>query len=304
MHRLTGAEPGHSSLLDRPSRVHLPPGPWQTVLDCLCSRFPDISREIWQARMQRGRVLDGQGQPIGIKHPYRAGLLVCYFREVAQEPAIPFREQLLYVDRHLVVADKPHFLPVQPSGQYVRETLLARLCQQLDNPHLVPLHRIDRLTAGLVLFSACPETRGHYQALFRERRIEKTYEAICPPLPELAFPLLQRSRLVASEPFFLMREEAGEPNSETRIDVLEKRPDYWRYALFPVTGRKHQLRVQMAALGAGIRNDPFYPYLQARDKREIPDFQHPLGLLARSLRFSDPLDGRSRHFTSTRQLAW
>lgn len=217
------------------------------------------------------------------------------------EPVIPFTEAVLHVDEHLVVADKPHFLPVTPAGAYVEQTLLHRLASRLGRPELVPLHRIDRLTAGLVLFSAQPATRAAYQALFRERRIEKTYEALAPPMPGRGFPWVQRSRLVPGEPFFRMAEAAGEANSETRVEVLDRDAATWRYRLQPVTGRKHQLRVHMAALGAAILGDPLYPELQppAPD-----DHRHPLQLLARELRFVDPLTGDERVFESTRQLAW
>lgn len=282
-----------------PSRLQLPPGPWHTVLDCLCARFPAIAREVWVDRFARGRVLDASGAPLAVDAPYRLGAEIRYFREVVDEAAIPFQETVLHVDAHLVVADKPHFLPVTPAGGHVRETLLARLVQRLGNPELVPLHRIDRDTAGLVLFSANPATRDAYQALFRQRRIHKRYEAIAPALPELAFPLVHASRLEAGEPFFRMREVEGVPNSETRIDVIERADEEWRYALEPVTGRKHQLRVHMAALGAPIRNDRLYPQLTPAG---AGDYSRPLKLLARALAFTDPVSGRDRFFQSNLRL--
>ena len=288
----------------RPSTLHLPPGDWPTVLDCLCQRFPAIDRQTWLERMARGRVLDAEGRPIDASRPSRAGLKVHYFREVPDETPVPFEERILHVDEHLVVADKPHFLAVMPAGEYVEQTLLARLCRRLGNPDLVPIHRIDRLTAGLVLFSANRESRGAYQALFRERAVSKRYEAICPALPGLPFPRVQRLCMVPGEPFFLMREGDGEPNSETRIEVLERRGELWRYALEPVTGRKHQLRLTMASLGAGICNDPFYPQLAERSARERDDYARPLKLLARRLQFRDPLSGAERLFESGLTLDW
>ena len=291
-----------------PSRLQLPPGAWSTVLDCLCDRFPAIGRDAWIDRFERGRVLDALGDPLALDAPYRIGAEVRYFREVVDEPAIPFAESVLHVDEHLVVADKPHFLPVTPAGGFVRETLLARLVQRLGNADLVPLHRIDRDTAGLVLFSASPATRAAYQALFRERRIRKHYEAIAPALPGVSFPLLRMSRLEPGTPFFRMREVDGAPNSETRIAVLERKragedigiddggAAHWRYALEPVTGRKHQLRVHMAALGAPIANDRWYP--QAGEV-VADDHARPLKLLARRLAFRDPLSGEHHEFEST-----
>ena len=298
------SEKPFSAAQHRASTLHLPAGPWSTVLDCLCARFPAIPRETWLQRLARGRVLDTEGRALDAATPYREGLRVHYFREVEAETPIPFEERILHVDEHLVVADKPHFLPVTPSGQYVEQTLLARLARRLDNPLLVPLHRIDRPTAGLVLFSANPASRAAYQALFRERRMHKRYEAIAPPLPQLDFPHVRRSRLVDGEPFILMREAEGAINSETRIEVLERREHWWRYALYPVSGKRHQLRVHMAALGAALRNDPLYPQLLPEEQRRSDDYSRPLQLLARHLAFDDPLTGRPRQFDSQLQLDW
>jgi tRNA pseudouridine32 synthase/23S rRNA pseudouridine746 synthase len=277
------------------STLQLPPGPWPTVLDGLCERFPAVPRATWLDRMARGRVVDDAGRWLTPDTPYRVGLEVHYYREVADEAHIPFEETVLFADADLLVADKPHFLPVTPSGGHVHETLLGRLIRRTGNPDLVPLHRIDRETAGLVLFSTNPNTRALYQALFRERRIQKTYEAIAPPLPDLEFPHTRSSRILAGEPFFRMREVEGPANSETRIDVIARGDGVWRYALMPVTGRKHQLRVHMAALGAPIANDGVYPLLRPRPNA---DYLAPLKLLARKLGFIDPVTGIARSFSS------
>ena len=281
-----------------PSRLQLPPGPWPSVLDALCAHFPAIDRARWLDRFARGRVLDADGHRLDVAAPYRVGLEVQYFREVPAEPRVEGEVVLVHVDAHLVVADKPHFLPVVPAGRFVRETLLARLVERLVNPNLVPLHRIDRDTAGLVLFSADPASRARYSALFGSRRIEKHYEALAPAMPELGFPHVRSSRLERGEPFFRMRETQGPPNSTSKVDVLARGDGLWRYALTPITGRKHQLRVHMSALGAPIANDRLYPELLARE--DDPD--RPLRLLARRLAFVDPLDGAWREFTSAREL--
>jgi tRNA pseudouridine32 synthase/23S rRNA pseudouridine746 synthase len=282
------------------STLQLPPGAWETVLDCLCERFPAVSRRQWQERMAGGRVVDGDGRCLTPETPYRAGLEVHYYREVSDEPPIPFDEVVLHDDADLLVVDKPHFLPVMPAGAHVHETLLGRLIRRTGNHALVPLHRIDRDTAGLVLFSANPQSRAPYQALFRERRIEKTYEAIAPALPNLEFPCTRTSRMVAGEPFFRMQEIDGPANSETRIDVVARGDGQWRYALTPITGRKHQLRVHMAALGAPIANDPLYPSVR---HRAAGDYSAPLQLLAKGLSFVDPISGVGRGFSSNILLA-
>ncbi len=289
--------PSSRSAASGTSRHRLPPGAWDTVLDGLCAQFPTIDRATWLDRFARGRVLDADGLALVADAPYVAGTVVRYFREVQDEARIPFAETLLHVDDHLVVADKPHFLPVVPAGRYVEQTLLRRLMRRLDNPDLVPLHRIDRLTAGLVLFSSNPHTRGRYQQLFHARAIHKRYLAVAPELP--AVPARYHSRLERGEPFFRMREVPGEPNAETRIERLGGAGAHAAYALEPVTGRKHQLRVQMAALGAPIVGDPLYPQLRTVADE---DYDAPLQLLAESLRFIDPLDGRERRFHSRLRL--
>lgn len=283
-----------------PSRLQLPPGNWVSLLEGLCARFPRIDRLQWESRFARGRVQDAQGRALAADMPWQVGLEIRYFREVADEPVIPFVETILHHDAHLLVADKPHFLPTAPAGAFVRETLLARLIERTGNADLVPLHRLDRLTAGLVLFSTQLETRDAYQRLFRERRIEKTYEALAPALPDLRFPLERHSRLQPGEPFFRMAEVPGEPNARTRVELIEAHGPVWRYRLVPESGRKHQLRVHMAALGAPILGDGFYPQLQDRPQGEG---EPPLQLLAQALAFDDPLTGQRRSFRSARTLS-
>lgn len=249
--------------------------------------------------MRRGRVFG----PAGVLTPqtlYQAGLQLRYHREVADEVPIDAPEAVVHVDEHLLVADKPHGLPVTPSGRYLRETLLARLIRRTGNQDLVPLHRLDRDTAGLVLFSTNPVSRASYAALFRERRIDKRYAALAPALPALEWPQIRRSRIERGEPFFRMTEIDAAPNSETRIDVLERGGPIWCYALQPLTGRKHQLRLHMAAMGAPICGDRLYPKLAEPSEAGLPESN--LQLLAAELGFVDPLDGRQRRFISAQQL--
>jgi tRNA pseudouridine32 synthase/23S rRNA pseudouridine746 synthase len=277
------------------SSVHLPSGAWATVLDCLAAHFSAIPREQWRDRMARGLVLAADGTRIDAASIYCEGQLIYYYREVPDETPIPFVERILFADEHLVVADKPHFLPVTPVGNYVRETLLTRLQNRLGNSQLSPLHRIDRGTAGLVMFSALSETRDAYQRLFRDRLIEKKYLAIAPALPAASFPLIRATRIERGEPFLLSAEVPGVANSHTRIEVEQRGEVHWRYALYPTTGKKHQLRLHMAALGAPILNDDFYPTLT---QRAPDDFSRPLQLLAQALSFVDPLTQQARRFES------
>ena len=276
-----------------PSCVGLPAGNWPTITDFLVERFPAITRQTWLQRMRDGLVADEFGTPVTPERPYRGHMRVYYYRALEDEPRVPFEASVLYQDEHLVVADKPHFLPVTPSGHYVQETLLVRLKSSLGLDGLAPLHRIDRETAGLVLFSVRPEERDTYQALFRRHEVAKHYEAVAAWREDIAFPLVRQSRIVQGEPFFRQQEVPGPANSETHIGVLETRNSWARYALSPVTGKKHQLRVHMYALGIPIFNDRIYPSVYPTPD---DDYSRPLQLLAKSISFRDPVTGEQRVF--------
>ena len=294
--------PAHGGLATRngvsPSCVGLPAGDWATFTDFLVQRFPAIGRSVWLERMAAGLVADEFGGLVTAEQPYRGHMRLYYYRALAAEPALPFEAAVLYQDDHLVVADKPHFLPVTPSGQYLQETLLVRLKNQLAIDSLVPIHRIDRETAGLVLFCVQPAERDAYQALFRQHEVVKQYEAIAPWRAELQFPLRRRSRIAQGTPFFRQVEVLGEPNSETGVDVLQIQGSQARYALTPVTGKKHQLRVHMNALGLPILNDRIYPLVDTAPD----DYDRPLQLLAKSIAFVDPVTAQTRRFDSSRCL--
>jgi tRNA pseudouridine32 synthase/23S rRNA pseudouridine746 synthase len=269
------------------------------MLDFFEQRFPHINRALWQQRMEQGLVIDERGVVVTPESPYQAHQRVYYYRAVVAEPRIPFNETVLYQDEHLVVADKPHFLPVVPSGNYLNETLLLRLRHRLGLPALVPIHRIDRDTAGLVLFSVQAASRAAYHALFAERQVKKTYETVAPWRSDLKFPLTRESRIVEAGHFMLQHEVSGEHNAITHIDILEVHGAVARYALSPVTGKRHQLRVHMAALGLPIVGDGLYPTLTPEGQI---DYQRPLQLLARSIEFTDPISGQLRRFESARRL--
>ena len=289
--------------------------PWPTLLDFLAQRLPYASRDDWHTRMTQGAVLDEQGQALRADLPYppqprdAQHRRVYYYRTLTYEPPIPFEAQVLFQDEHLVVADKPHFLPVTPSGRYLQETLLLRLQRQIGIETLSPLHRIDRETAGLVLFSVRPQDRGAYMALFRNKAVTKHYEAIAPWRADLTLPLTHRSRMEPGSPFFRQHEVPGEPNSETYIELMERLEnrgeparEVARYRLTPVTGKTHQLRVHMNALDLPIEGDLFYPDVVHGPGAIQEDFDKPLQLLAQSVAFIDPVSGLSRRFESQRQL--
>ncbi|MDN4060702.1 pseudouridine synthase [Massilia sp. YIM B02769] len=272
------------------------------MLRFLGERFPDVSVESWAARLQRGEVVDAQGKPLAPDSHVRQGMRIWYYRELDElETPIPFKERILFQDAHLLIVDKPHFLPMIPTGRFLHETLLVRLKAQLELPHLVPIHRLDRETAGVVIFSHNPDTRGTYQSMFQKRVVKKVYEALAGPIEGRAFPFTYRSRMQDAEQFFVSEEVPGEPNSETVVEMIERRGDVVRYRLHPHTGRKHQLRLHLSSLGAPILNDAFYPVaLPCKGD----DFSAPLQLLARAISFEDPLTGETRRFESERLLDW
>jgi tRNA pseudouridine32 synthase/23S rRNA pseudouridine746 synthase len=272
------------------------------MLRFLVERFPDVSEAAWSSRLARGEIVDAKGVPLTADSHVRQGMRIWYYRELEQpETPIPFDEAVLHMDEHLLVADKPHFLPTIPTGRFLHETLLVRLKKRYDLPHLVPIHRLDRETAGVVIFSHNPASRGAYQSMFQKRVVNKVYEALAGAMEGRDFPFTYRSRMQDAEQFFVSAEVPGEPNSETLIELIERRGEVAHYRLHPHTGRKHQLRLHLSMLGAPILNDAFYPVaLPCKGD----DFSAPLQLLARSIAFEDPLSGRPRRFESGFRLDW
>jgi tRNA pseudouridine32 synthase/23S rRNA pseudouridine746 synthase len=285
-----------------PSCVALPPGPWATLLDFLSDRLANVSPETWAGRMAQGLVLTEDGQAIKDNPPYQHGQRVYYYRHLPTEPALPFTASIVSEDELLLVADKPHFMPVTPSGRYVQQSLLVQLKRISGCEDLTPIHRIDRETAGLVLFSKRAQDRNAYQALFRDKTIHKVYQAVAAHRTDLPLPHKHTSRMTEDEAhFFRMREVAGEPNSETKITLLQREGLRALYQLEPVTGKRHQLRVHMNALGMPIEGDQFYPQV-LRGPDEAEDFTRPLQLLAHAVSFTDPVTNALRVFESQLQL--
>ncbi len=280
------------------------PQPPPTVLDYLERRFPRVGRAVWSDRLARGLVLDdATGEPLPPSAPYRRHLRVRYFREVAAEPAVTEAEEILHQDAHLLVACKPHGLPVTPAGRHVNACLLYRLQLRTGLVNLAPLHRLDQETAGLVLFAVQPAERAQYHALFLTGAVRKTYEAVArAPAADAGPEWLVESRIVRGTPWFRAREVPGRPNARTRLRLLERQGDWARFTAEPLTGKTHQLRLHFCHIGCPIRHDWLYPELQPEPK---PASAPPLQLLARTLAFTDPCTGQELCFHSPRRLvAW
>ncbi|OBF03507.1 pseudouridine synthase [Mycobacterium sp. ACS4054] len=272
-----------------PARVRLRGGP---VLAELTARFGAAAR----SKVLAGEVVDAGGAVIDEATVLPAGSHIFLYRELPEEVSVPFDIPVLHRDDDIVVVDKPHFLATMPRGRHVAQTALVRLRRELGVPQLSPAHRLDRLTAGVLLFTSRREVRGAYQTLFARGLVRKTYLARAAVDPALALPLVVRSRIVKRRGVLQAATEPGVPNAETLVELVS--PD-GLYRLTPRTGRTHQLRVHMAALGVPIEGDPLYP-----DVIDVPadDFSTPLRLLAQRIEFDDPLTGQRREFVSRRTL--
>lgn len=274
--------------------------PYPTLLNFLVERFPKIPAETWLLRITTGKVLTEEGLPVTLETTYLPDKRLFYYREVANEPVIPLREQILFQNEHLLVACKPPFLPVTPSGPYVRETLINRLKELTGNPSLTPIHRIDRETSGLVLISTNKKSRGAYQRLFMEGQVRKTYAAIADYPQDTRRNLwLVENRIETGEPWFRMRVGGGIVNARSSIRLVQTSGRRALFELHPLTGKKHQLRLHLSGLGFPIVNDRCYPTLLAL--RE-DDFSQPLQLLAKKIEFQDPLSGKEMVFETARSL--
>lgn len=292
----------------RPSEITLPPvnRGWDNLYQFLCEQFPRIAAEIWAERLSAGKVHWYSGEIVTMQTPFMPSRRLCYYREVVTEPVVAAAHHILYQDAHILVACKPHGLPVIPGGEFVNECLLERVRRETGLTDVAPVHRLDRDTAGLVLFSLEPCTRPAYYQLFATGQIQKTYQAVA-HLPEhllqcaLPYEVNLYNRLEKSQPRFLMQQVEGEPNARSTLRLVARQQQLGLFALTPHTGKTHQLRLHMQALGCPILFDPYYPRLLPKNQ-PLPG---PLQLLARQLQFVDPVSSVQHSFCSPRQLsAW
>ncbi|WP_280397814.1 pseudouridine synthase [Nocardia carnea] len=285
-----------------PARLRLPDdGDWPSLRAHLVHRLPRVAPARIDAMLRAGEIVDLNG-PLGPDAPYVPGGAIWFHRDLPDEHPVPFDIPVVYRDETILVADKPHFLATIPRGSHILQTALVRLRRELDLPDLIPAHRLDRATAGLVLFVIDPTARGAYQTMFQRQQVRKEYEAVAGHRPELNFPVQLESRIIKEKHVLAAQEVPGPPNARTRIELLDQRGDLGRYRLHPATGRTHQLRLHMNSLGIPILGDDFYPVIT---DKQLDDYRRPLQLLAATLEFTDPRTGELRRFESTRTLqAW
>jgi len=293
------------TISERPSKLSLPQASAgiATVLEYLVIKFPYIDAQIWRQRMVDGKVHWHDGSLITAETPFQAQQRVYYYREVESEPCIPFKETILFQDEHVLVAYKPHFLAVTPGGMYVNECLQNRLQRSTGIDALQALHRLDRVTAGLVMFSVNPDTRHLYHQLFETRQIHKTYQAIAHIRDGenlVGHEWRVKNRIVQGEPRFRLRVIEGEPNSDSVIRCVQQATQKALFELNPITGKTHQLRIHMQTLGWPILNDKCYPHLQPES---ADNYSAPLQLLAKELHFIDPITQQPRHFSCNNNLS-
>ena len=263
-------------------------------------RHPRDDAAALRARFSDGQVVDRRGRPFSPASPLSPGEDVFFYRMPAPETPVPFDIDILYRDDDLLVADKPPFLATMPRGRHITETLTVRLRRSLDIPELVPAHRLDRVTSGVLLCTLRREVRGAYQTLFADRQVDKTYLALAPWREDLAFPLTVRNHIRKTRGQWQAQVVPGAPvNAVTQIDVEARDGDLAVYRLTPHTGRTHQLRLHLHDLGIPIVDDPLYPEVH---EVSVDDFSRPLQLLASTVGFVDPVDGRERRFASERRL--
>ncbi len=289
--------------LRTPDRVGKAGAPWPTMGAWLRHRLPehvDVARMLTD-----GRFVDDGGRTLHDDDPYVPARYVWFHRDLRDEPEVPGVVHVVHRDERLVVVDKPPFLSTIPRGRHVMQSVVVRMRAALDLPELSPLHRLDRVTSGLLMLATERRWRGPYQSAFEHRRVDKTYLALAPLRADLELPLVVRDHIRKDRGTAQAQVVPGAPvNAETLVELDHEvdGPDGTRlgvYRLTPRTGRTHQLRLHLSGLGIPIVGDPLYPV--ERDVA-VDDFRTPLQLLAAEVAFTDPVDGAPRRFRSVRAL--
>ena len=259
------------------------------------SEFVDVA-----GFLHRERFVYATGRKVAGSDPYRPFTFVWFHRDLPEEAVVPGSIHVIYRDDRIVVVDKPAFLSTIPRGRHVVQSVVVRLRAELELPELSPLHRLDRVTSGLLVLATERRWRGASQSMFQRQEVGKTYQALAPLMPGLELPVTVRNHLSTRRGQWQGEVLPDRPaNAESLIELDSVVDALGSYTLTPRTGRTHQLRMHMLGLGIPIINDPLYPVVQ---DVTIDDFTRPLQLLANQVRFTDPIDGGERQFASVRAL--
>ncbi|MBV7296105.1 hypothetical protein KRX51_09300 [Corynebacterium sp. TAE3-ERU12] len=267
-------------------------------------RHPDDDAAAIARRFADGLVVDNKGRAVAPHQPLKPGTDLWFYRIPAPEPQIAGPMPIIYSDADLVIVDKPPFLATTPRGRHITETALVRLRRHLDEPDLVPAHRLDRLTSGVLVFVRRPEARRTYQQLFTTPgAVLKIYEALAPTPPT---PICDGTEIATRQDKVRGVLQAftvpGQPNARTVIESvrpLAEDPQVAVWRLRPLTGRTHQLRLHLCELGCPIIGDPLYPTVSAVADE---DPTQPMHLVCREMRLTHPDSGDSVHVRASRQL--
>ena len=269
-----------------------------TITDWLRHKFPEHVDV--DAMFAGERFVYADGTAVREDDEYRANTFVWFHRDLREEVPVPGTIDVLHRDDRLVVVDKPPFLSTIPRGNHVLQSVVVRMRDELGLPELSPVHRLDRITSGVLMLTAEKRWRGPYQSLFEHSRVSKTYRALAPWRADLELPVTVRNHLRKERGAWQAEVVEGAPvNAETLVELDERQGEYAVYRLSPRTGRTHQLRLHLNGLGIPIVNDPLYPEVL---EVSVDDFSRPLQLLAAELAFTDPVDGTERRFVSARTL--
>lgn len=264
-------------------------------------RHPEDNDAAVRRRFAAGEVVLRDRTPLRPDSELSAGTDIFFYRRPAPETPVPYEIATVYEDENILIVDKPPFLATMPRAAHITETVTVRLRRATGNEELTPAHRLDRMTSGLLLLTKRREIRGAYQEMFARREVYRRYEAVAAYDPSLqpgqwAHHIVKRhgelaSTILADEPPNSFTNFLGaSPLSAAENQDLRQRygleGDFARYALEPITGRTHQLRVQMLDNRVPILGDPVYPTPQPFGKE---DFTAPMLLRCETIRFTDPI---------------
>lgn len=276
--------------------------------DYLVEKLPRMGGQRVDEMLDEGRFVDESGRTFRRDSPFTPQTFVFFHRDLPTETPVPAGIGILYSDERILVVDKPHFLSSIPRGRHVLESVVVRLRTQLGLPELTVAHRLDHVTAGVLLLTRERKWRRPYQEIFERREVVKKYRLVAPVVHDPAGEGVTatksgwqvRSRIIKERGILQAREVPGVPNAVTDIALIGEHGGWGLYEASPRTGRTHQIRLHMQRLGAPIVNDPFYPVVL---DTPVDDFTHPLQLQAWRMGFTDPVTGDPRAFTSRLRLA-